>query len=217
MQLPKRVRNHVNPLANQEETIFRGFADNKSIIMDIGAYRGEFSQSLVDRFGKEYNFIVCEIRKPYVAYLKDLFVNDTNVVVFGSDAARNISNLLQSSTEKGVEIAYIFINFPDPWFKEKHNKRRVLNADFLTQLEKLISSQTQIIFQTDQKTLFDDTLEMVQRAGKWHIENFSKPLWGITSYWEDMKNLEGSSMYRTKISLTARPTQHADRSRTSIK
>lgn len=223
--LPKRVRNHVNPLADQTEINFGGFANAKPIMIDIGAYRGEFSQQLVEQFGDTHNFIVTEIRKPYANYLRELFQGNTNVAVFDGDSARNIRGLLESSIKKGVLIDYVFINFPDPWFKEKHKKRRVVNHDFLNTLKDLLQTQapevvprpgcisgggtsgcgtsnkTKIIFQTDQKPLFDETVELIQENRGWQVEHFDNPLWGIQSHWENTKVAEGNLIYRVQISL----------------
>ena len=138
LRTPKRIRNHVNPLSYNEEYFFDTFSNNNPIIIDIGAYRGEFGAKLVDKFENENNgrnFIFFEIRKPFVKYLEQLFEGKENVKIFGGNAGQNLENILKTSIEKGVKIEKIFINFPDPWFKKKHYKRRVITADFLEQLK----------------------------------------------------------------------------------
>lgn len=200
-KLPKRIRNHVNPLADRTDISFPGFDNDNPIMMDIGAYRGEFAEQLVERFSISHNFIVTEIRKPFANYLRNFFSENKNVTVFDGDSARNIENLLQSSVNNEVAIDYIFINFPDPWFKEKHKKRRVVNHDFLNRLKTLITPETTIVFQTDQKSLFDETVELVNENEGWNIGYFDEPLWGIQSYWETMKIKEGSPIYRMQITL----------------
>ncbi len=201
IKLPKRIRNHVNPLADRTEIKFGGFTDNRPIMIDIGAYRGEFSMQLVEKFSDSHNFIVTEIRKPYANYLRELFVDNHNVAVFDGDSAKNISGLLKKSIENGTLVEYIFINFPDPWFKEKHKKRRVLNSQFLSDLYSIVpNSDTKIIFQTDQKPLFDETVELIENDGQWDIEYFDEPLWNIQSYWEKMKLSEGDSVNRMILS-----------------
>ena len=199
--LPKRVRKHVNPLADQTHIHFDGFSNNHPIILDIGAYKGEFTQQLVGRFGTEYNYIATEIRKAYAAYLESLFANQENVRVFAGDSARNISGLVALSVSRGVEIAYVFVNFPDPWFKEKHKKRRVVTQTFLTELEKYFSTKSVLVFQTDQESLFRDTQELVNELGRWHCEEFNHPLWDIQSHWEQIKIQEEKRIYRMKITL----------------
>ena len=199
--LPKRIRNHVNPLADQLDINFAGFENPNPIMVDIGAYRGEFAQQLVDNFSDTHNFIVTEIRKPFAHYLRDIFAQKSNVAVFNGDSARNIRGLLKQSVDNGVLIDYIFINFPDPWFKEKHKKRRVLNTNFLDELADFIDKKTNIVFQTDQKPMFDETVELIEEHGKFDIQYFTEPLWGIQSYWETMKIKEGDSINRMNITL----------------
>jgi len=53
LKTPKRIRNHVNPLSYTEEVFFDGFSNDNPIIMDIGSYRGEFGQKLINRFSQE--------------------------------------------------------------------------------------------------------------------------------------------------------------------
>ncbi len=194
-KLPKRIRNHVNPLADTQEYHFGGFSNNLPIIVDIGAYRGEFTQKLVDHFAETRNYIVTEIRKPYAAYLRDLFSDNKQVRVFAGDSVRNLKNLLQPSIEKGVTIEYIFFNFPDPWFKEKHKKRRVVSQRMLDDIGQWLPSQTKLVFQTDQLSLFEETKELLSENG-FTFNEFKDPLWGIRSYWEEMKIGEGDQIYR---------------------
>jgi len=201
IQLPKRIRNHVNPLADQKLIDFAGFENSKPIMIDIGAYRGEFSKQLVSLFSDTHNFIVTEIRKPYANYLRELFSDHANVSVFDGDSARNISGLIKKSIKNGVLIDYIFVNFPDPWFKEKHKKRRVVNTNFLDELARLVDPETKLVFQTDQKEMFNETMEVIEEHNKWNIEYFKDPLWGAQSYWETMKIKEGDNISRAVITL----------------
>jgi tRNA G46 methylase TrmB len=117
LQIPKRIRNHVNPLAYEQDMFFVGFKTKDPIIVDIGAYRGEFGAKLVDKFADEKqkrNFIFFEIRKPFVDYLEQLFLEKENVKIFGGNAGMNLQSILQPSISNGVTIEKIFINFPDP-------------------------------------------------------------------------------------------------------
>lgn len=208
LKTPKRIRNHVNPLSYKEELSFEGFKNNNNIIVDIGSYRGEFGRKLVEKFidnggGEaatiEKNFIFFEIRRPFFEYLEKVFFEDKNVKVFPGDAGRNLEAILKPSIDKGVTIEKIFINFPDPWFKEKHKKRRVVNEDFLKNLENWLLKETEIIFQTDQRKLFFETRKIIKKNGNFKIKYFLKPIWGISTYWEEMKKGEGKFIWRMKI------------------
>jgi tRNA (guanine-N7-)-methyltransferase len=199
--VPKRIRKHVNPLSDRTKIVFEGFSDHKPVIVDIGAYKGEFTQSLLEEFGDKYNFIVTEIRKPFARYLRELFISYQNVAVFDGNTASNLHGMLDNSLEQESRVAYMFVNFPDPWFKEKHKKRRVLTAGFLEDLETIFDSQSTLIFQTDQETLFRETQELVNEMVSWQHEEFDAPLWGIQSHWERVKIKEGKEIYRMSISL----------------
>jgi len=214
LKTPKRIRNHVNPLSYTEEVFFDGFSNDNPIIMDIGSYRGEFGKKLINRFSQESiieregkrNFIFTEIRKPFFEYLQKLFEKNIknedgfgNVKVFGGNTAINMRNILQKSIDKGKKIDKIFVNFPDPWFKKKHHKRRVVWGSFLSELKNWLPKETEIIFQTDQKNLFFETIEEINKFDFLEIEIFNEPIWGITTYWEDRKVSEGKKIWRMKI------------------
>ncbi|PID52016.1 MAG: hypothetical protein CR972_03880 [Candidatus Moraniibacteriota bacterium] len=191
-----RVRHHVNPLADRTEHRFSGFGNDKPIIVDIGADRGEFSEKLVYLFGEEKNFIVCEIRKPLARKLEKKFESYKNVVVFDGDMVRNFENILKPSVDSNILIEEIYINFPDPWFKERHKKRRIIHKAFLESVQRWISPQTKWIFQTDQKQLFDETVEVLKEIENSELHFFDESPYGYTTKWEDAKVSAGNRIYR---------------------
>jgi tRNA (guanine-N7-)-methyltransferase len=101
--------------------------------------------------------------------------------------------------KNGNEIDKIFINFPDPWFKEKHKKRRFLNEKILEDLYEVLGENSEIIFQTDQKSLFKDTLKVIKENRGFSVKKFKFPLLGIQSYWEKMKIEEGNKIFRMAL------------------
>ena len=191
-----RIRHHVNPLSDLTEHNFSGFENNKPIIIDIGADRGEFTQKLLEKFGDEKNFIVSEIRKPLADRLKKKFCDYDNVVVFDGDMVRNFEQIVRPSVEKGVIIEEIYVNFPDPWFKKRHKKRRVINEKFLSSILNWVQKETKWIFQTDQKELFDDTVEILENIEDIKIKFFDNPPYGATTKWEDAKVLQDEKINR---------------------
>ncbi len=196
----RRVRHHVNPLADRTEHVFAGFDNAQPIIVDIGADRGEFVAQLLDQWGTEKNFIVCEIRKPLARALEKKFAPYENVRVFDGDATRNLRSLLQPSIDGGVVIEEIFINFPDPWFKRRHEKRRVVTEEFVRDVQTWIPAETQWIFQTDQQKLFEETVAIV-RVNNGVLTFFDMPPHGATTKWESAKMAEGKVIYRCRFTL----------------
>lgn len=191
-----RVRHHVNPLADRTEHHFIGFDNDHPIIVDIGADRGEFSEKLLHLYGDKKNFIVCEIRKPLAKKLEKKFSEHDNVVVFDGDMVRNFESIIKPSIEKGVLIEEIYVNFPDPWFKERHKKRRVVNKDFLEEIKEWISPETRWIFQTDQKQLFEETVDILEGINGIELKFFDVPPHGCTTKWEDAKVASGNEIHR---------------------
>lgn len=196
--MPPRVRKHVNPFSVRIEHSFDGFANDNPIVVDVGACKGEFVMGLLERF-PEKNYVVFEIRQPLVAELRTMFADYPNVVVFDGDAGRNFRSILAPSIDRGVQIETIYMNFPDPWFKDKHKKRRFLNERLLANCSEWMPAETEWVFQTDQRFLFDETLEMLANTAFSQVEFFEEPPFGIRTDWEMAKVREGSEVWRMKF------------------
>jgi tRNA (guanine-N7-)-methyltransferase len=63
------------------------------------------------------------------------------------------------------EISRIYLNFSDPWPKDRHAKRRLTSKEFLTRYDKCLKKDGQVIFKTDNRELFDFSLEQAKEAG----------------------------------------------------
>lgn len=194
----KRVRAHVNPLSITHEVHFEGFKNNNPIWMDVGSCKGEFVEALALKF-PEKNFIACEIRRPLTEKLRKKFADFPNVVVFDGDAGLNFQNILQPSFDQGVKLEKVFVNFPDPWFKEKHKKRRFINPKFLEKSADFLGQETEFIFQTDQKFMFDETIEVLEESAFNNIEFFDESPYGVQTDWESAKIKEGDQINRMKF------------------
>ncbi len=67
------------------------------------------------------------------------------------------------------EVAGIYLNFSDPWPKERHAKRRLPSRQFLERYDKILVKEGKIEFKTDNRELFEFALEEAKTAG-WKIE-----------------------------------------------
>ena len=155
------MRQHVNPLSrnfNEIEkvpSLTEMFCDSKlDLHLDIGCASGEFLFDLA-LVNKTWNYIGIEIRERLIksARLKVLETEIKNLYfVFGN--AHNILNDVQSKfIIKNVKS--ISFNFPDPWFKKRHNKRRIIQPEFLEILSNSLQKGSLIFIKTDVKDLFD--------------------------------------------------------------
>ena len=154
------MRQHVNPLSRNFDEIesipslIKMFDDSKlNLHLDIGCAAGEylFELALVN---SNWNYLGIEIRERLVKTAK-LKLQERKIknlyFVFGN--ANNIVNDLQSEfIFKNVKS--ISFNFPDPWFKKRHYKRRVIQPEFINTLSNLLQKRSLIFIKTDVKDLF---------------------------------------------------------------
>ena len=155
------MRQHVNPLSsnfNQIERIpslNKMFGNYKSNLhLDIGCAAGEFLFDLA-LDNTNWNYLGIEIREKLVknAKLKVIEKEIKNLYfVFGN--ANNILNDVQSKFII-TNLKSISFNFPDPWFKKRHFKRRIIQPEFINVLSNSCQKGTLIFIKTDVKDLFD--------------------------------------------------------------
>lgn len=70
------------------------------------------------------------------------------------------------------EVAGIYLNFSDPWPKERHAKRRLPSRQFLERYNQILTKEGKIEFKTDNRVLFEFALEEANAAG-WKTEAFT--------------------------------------------
>ena len=155
------MRQHVNPLSkhfNQIERIpflIEMFGDPKlNLHLDIGCAAGDFLFDLA-LSNTNWNYLGIEIREKLVKTAK-LKMSDRELknlfFVFG-----NAHNILNDCQSRFIikNLKSISFNFPDPWFKKRHYKRRVIQPEFINTLSNLMQKESLIFIKTDVKDLFD--------------------------------------------------------------
>lgn len=70
---------------------------------------------------------------------------------------------------ENVRLAKVFIFFPDPWPKERHHKRRLMQPAFLDTLRQFSTPDTVLYFRTDYREYFDWTVEAINSNSNWRI------------------------------------------------
>lgn len=71
--------------------------------------------------------------------------------------------------EKG-EVGKIYLNFSDPWPKDRHAKRRLTSSEFLARYEKILAEGGDVEFKTDNRALFEFSLEEIRNRG-WELSS----------------------------------------------
>lgn len=92
------------------------------------------------------------------------------------------------------EVDRIYLNFSDPWPKDRHAKRRLTSPDFMKVYDQVLKKDGQVEFKTDNQGLFAYSLEAIPEAG-WRIDAFTHDL-------HHSEMAEGNVMteYETKFS-----------------
>jgi tRNA (guanine-N7-)-methyltransferase len=155
------MRQHVNPLSKNFSEIegipslIEMFSDYKlNLHLDIGSAAGDFLFDLALN-NTRWNYLGIEIRERLVktARLKIQEKEIQNLYfVFG-----NANNILKDVHSKYIikYVKSISFNFPDPWFKKRHHKRRVIQPEFINILSSSMQKGSLIFIKTDVGDLFD--------------------------------------------------------------
>ncbi len=98
------------------------------------------------------------------------------------------------------EVDRIYLNFSDPWPKDRHAKRRLPSREFLARYDLILRPDGQLEFKTDNRELFDFAVEELTPAG-WHARELSYDLH------HDQRLMEGNVMteYEEKFSAMGNP------------
>jgi len=155
------MRQHVNPLSKNFKEIEKipslveMFGNSKlNLHLDIGCASGEFLFDLA-LFNDSWNYLGIEIREKLVKNAK-LKVREKEIknlyFLFGN--AFNILNDVQNELIIR-NLKSISFYFPDPWFKKRHYKRRVIQPEFINILSNSLQIGSLIFIKTDVKDLFD--------------------------------------------------------------
>lgn len=73
------------------------------------------------------------------------------------------------------EIDRIYLNFSDPWPKDRHAKRRLTSKEFLRKYDQFLKIDGEIIFKTDNRSLFDFSVEEAGISG-WELREVTYDL-----------------------------------------
>lgn len=141
------------------------FGNENPIHIEIGMGKGKFIMELA-RQNPDINYIGIEkYSSVLVRALEKRPELETDNVVFIRMDAENIVDVFEKD-----EVERIYLNFSDPWPKDRHAKRRLTSVQFLARYDQFLVPDGRVIFKTDNRPLFDFSLEQVEEAG-WILEN----------------------------------------------
>ena len=136
------------------------FENDHPIHIEIGMGKGRFLMDLA-ALHPEINYI--GIERYTSVLLRAVQKMDTlqlpNVHFLCEDAAK-LPEIFAPE-----EVDRIYLNFSDPWPKDRHAKRRLESRQFLARYNQILKKDGTIEFKTDNRALFDFALEEVEAAG----------------------------------------------------
>ncbi len=139
------------------------FENNNPIHIEIGTGKGQFLIKMAQE-NPNVNYIGIEKYSSVLIRATDkLKDSDLKNIVFIRMDAENIEDVFSKN-----EVARIYLNFSDPWPKDRHAKRRLPSKEFLARYDKILQEQGHIEFKTDNTALFDFALEEAKEA-HWKI------------------------------------------------
>lgn len=202
----RRVRQHVNPLAKKYQTPANPLEWekvypqlNQPLHLDIGSARGRFLLSMA-QLETNWNFLGLEIREPLVIDANKLRdeLGLTNLHYLFCNVNNSVSSLLSSLPNKTLER--VTIQFPDPWFKNRHAKRRVVQPELVAELANYLAPGGTVFLQSDIKFVAEEMCDrfsehpafVKQHTEEWLAEN---PL-PVSTEREEYVLSQGEPVYR---------------------
>ena len=133
------------------------FERDARLEVEVGSGKGLFLQSAAART-PDRNFLGIEIARKYARYAAARLATHslTNAVVIEGDAQRLFAELLPDES-----LAAVHVYFPDPWWKKRHHKRRVMNERYVREVSRTLASGGSLHFWSDVRDYFDATLDLI--------------------------------------------------------
>ena len=186
-------------VVHEEETMkgkWHDFFENENPIhIEVGMGKGRFIIDMA-KLHPEINYIGIEkYSSVLVRAIEKQTIEQLPNLVFIRMDAEAIENVFEKD-----EVAYIYLNFSDPWPKDRHARRRLTSVQFLNRYLKFLAADGGLTFKTDNRPLFDFAVEELEPAG-WKAQVITYDLHN------DAALMEGNVMteYEEKFSSVGNP------------
>ena len=141
------------------------FNNDNPLYIEIGMGKGQFITTLAKE-NPDINYIGIErytsVLLRAIQKVEDEEIPNLRFICF--DAA-DILDIFACR-----EVDRIYLNFSDPWPKDRHSKRRLTSSTFLNRYNSILNPNGHIEFKTDNKDLFDFSVEEINNHPLWHID-----------------------------------------------
>ncbi len=146
------------------------FNNQNEIHLEVGCGKGNFIIGMAKAY-PNVNFIALEkFESVLIRALEKMEAEEIpNLKIVHADA----TDLCEMFSDG--EVSTMYLNFSDPWPKTRHAKRRLTYKTFLELYSKILVSDGVIIQKTDNRSLFEYSLESFSQNG-WYLKNISLDL-----------------------------------------
>lgn len=140
------------------------FGNSNPIHLEIGTGKGRFLTTLATN-NPDINYIGIEKYSSVLirALEKQEELQLPNLIFIRMDA-ENVTDIFDKE-----EVDLIYLNFSDPWPKDRHAKRRLTSRQFLGRYNEFLKIDGTVEFKTDNRDLFDFSVEETKEAG-WNMK-----------------------------------------------
>ena len=142
------------------------FGNDHPIHVEIGMGKGKFIMTLA-KANPDINYVGIEKYSSVLIRAVEKMEQEedalSNLCFIRMDA-ENITKVFAKD-----EVARIYLNFSDPWPKDRHAKRRLTSKEFFARYHQILAADGRVEFKTDNRPLFDFSVESVKEAG-WNLD-----------------------------------------------
>lgn len=136
------------------------FGNENPVVIEVGMGKGKFiMEHAVQNPGVNYVGIERYSSVLLKAIQKKAAMDIPNLWFLRIDA-RTLADIFAPG-----EVSRIYLNFSDPWPKDRHAKRRLTSPEFMAVYDKILKAQGSVEFKTDNRELFEYSLESIPKAG----------------------------------------------------
>lgn len=151
------------------------FKNNHPIHIEVGMGKGRFLMDLASQ-NPDINYIGFEMYDSVLLRALQKMEERTE----NGNTLPNVFFVRMDARELPLifdvgEVDKIYLNFSDPWPKERHAKRRLTSRQFLERYDAILKPDGVIEFKTDNRLFFDFSLEEVNES-KWHLVEWTYDL-----------------------------------------
>lgn len=143
------------------------FPDQQDLEIEVGSGKGLF---LLSESGKNRsrNYLGNEISHKYARFAAYRLAqqNRPNARMLQGDGLKLFHEYLPSQSANAVHVY-----FPDPWWKARHRRRRVMQPQFIADIQRVLTSEGTLHFWTDVEEYFEETCQLIKQHS-----DFSDPI-----------------------------------------